>query len=199
LPIADLAIGTPGDTGTVANAGAVYILYGSTSGLATTGAQRLTQASLGSVDQTGAEFGIALAAGDFNGDGHADLAIGAPGETVNSAANAGIVYAVYGSAAGLSVAGNQYWTQESLNLGSVSKTGDQFGAALAVGDFNGDGMADLAIGVPGKPIGSSAGAGAVDVLYGSSVGMTTVHDQFWDEKLLGGATESGEGFGGALG
>jgi hypothetical protein len=198
LPMADLAIGTPGDAGTVANAGAVYILYGSTTGLADTGAQRLTQASFGGTDQTGANFGLALAAGDFNGDGQADLAIGVPNATVNGVLNAGAVYAVYGSGGGLGVAGNQYWTQESLNNGSVSQAGDLFGSALAVGDFNGDGMADLAIGAPGKTIGAAAGAGAVDVVYGTSVGLMAVNDQFWDENLLGGTSNAGDGFGGAL-
>jgi hypothetical protein len=199
LPIDDLAIGVPGDAATVANAGAVYILFGTTTGLTDTDAQRLTQTGLGGVDQTGANFGHTLAAGDFNGDGSTDLAIGAPNETVNGVLNAGAVYAVYGSASGLGVAGNQFWTQESLNNGSVSQAGDLFGNALAVGDFNGDGMADLAIGTPGKTIGTATGAGAVDVLYGTSVGLTTVNDQFWDENLLGGTSNTGDGFGGALG
>jgi hypothetical protein len=198
LRIDDLAIGAPGDTGTVANAGAVYILFGSTSGLTDSGAQRLTQASLGNVDQTGANFGKTLAAGDFNGDGSTDLAIGAPNETVNGVANAGAVYAVYGSAGGLGVAGNQFWTQDSLNNGSVSQAGDLFGASLGVGDFNGDGVADLAMGTPGKTIGTAAGAGAVDVLYGTPVGLTTVSDQFWDENLLGGTSNAGDNFGGGL-
>jgi hypothetical protein len=198
LPIDDLAVGAPGDAGTVSNAGAVYILFGSSSGLTDTGAQRLTQATLGGTDQTGANFGAALAAGDFNGDGSTDLAIGTPNAKVNGIANAGAVYAVYGSAGGLGVAGNQYWTQDSLNNGSASHAGDNFGAALAVGDFNGDGMADLAMGAPGKTIGTATGAGAVDVLYGTPVGLTTVNDQFWDEKLLGGTSNSGDTFGGAL-
>jgi hypothetical protein len=198
LRIDDLAIGAPGDAGTVANAGAVYILFGSSSGLTDTGAQRLTQASLGNVDQTGAHFGLALAAGDFTGDGSTDLAIGVPNETVNGVANAGAVYAVYGSAGGLGVAGNQFWTQDSLNNGSASQTGDLFGAALGVGDFNGDGVADLAMGAPGKTIGTAAGAGAVDVMYGTPVGLTTVNDQFWDENVLGGTSNAGDAFGATL-
>jgi hypothetical protein len=195
---ADLAIGTPGDAGTVANAGAVYILNGSAAGLTTTGAQRLTQTSLGGTDETGANFGLALAAGDFNGDGRADLVIGVPNATVNGVANAGAVYAVYGSANGLSMAGNQYWTQESLNNGSASLAGDNFGASLAVGDFNGDGIADLAIGTPGKLVGTAAGAGAVDVLYGNTPGLTSVGSQLWTESSFGITPRSGDHFGGAL-
>jgi hypothetical protein len=198
LPIDDLAIGTPGDAGTVANTGAVYILYGSASGLTTTGAQVLTQASLGGTDQAGSNFGLVLAVGDFNGDGHADLAIGVPNQTVNGVANAGAVYVVYGSAGGLTVAGNQYWTQESLNNGSVSVSGDNFGASLAVGDFNGSGADDLVIGVPGKAVGANAGAGALDAIYGSPVGLTTIGDQYIPDQDLQGNSHAGDHFGGAV-
>jgi hypothetical protein len=200
LRIDSLAIGAPGDAATVINAGAVYILLGTPTGLTDVGAYRLTQASLGNVDQSGSNFGRALAAGDFSGDGNTDLAIGAPDETVNGVAHAGAVYAVYGSTSGLALAGNQFWTQDSLNNTSVSQTGDRFGAALAVGDFNGDGPLDLAIGTPGKTVGSASGAGAIDVMYGSPVGLTTVNDQFWDENSFSGGTSSqGDGFGSALG
>jgi hypothetical protein len=67
-----------------------------------------------------------------------------------------------------------------------------------VGDFNGSGVAGLAVGAPGKTIGTAAGAGAVDVLYGTPVGLTTVSDQFWDENLLGGTSNAGDNFGGGL-
>jgi hypothetical protein len=60
------------------------------------------------------------------------------------------------------------------------KDGDLFGAALAAGDFNGDGSNDLAIGVPGEKVSNSAvynHAGMVNVLYGRRlfpyIGVTT--------------------------
>jgi hypothetical protein len=43
---------------------------------------------------------------------------------------------------------------------------DEFGVALATGDFDGNGSDDLAIGVPGENSGSISDAGAVQVLYG---------------------------------
>jgi len=52
------------------------------------------------------------------------------------------------------------------------------------GDFNGDGFDDLAIGVPGETLGSISAAGAVEVIYGSSSGLsaTSPHaDQFWTQ------------------
>ena len=54
--------------------------------------------------------------GDFSGDGFADVAIGVPGESVGSASHAGAVHVLYGSASGITSAGNQFWTQNSSNV-----------------------------------------------------------------------------------
>ena len=73
----DLAIGVSGeDIGMIGSAGAVIALYGSASGLSTTGAQFLIQA--GGATELNDAFGAPLAAEDFNGDGFADLAAGTP-------------------------------------------------------------------------------------------------------------------------
>ena len=88
-------------------------------------------------------------AGDFNGDGYPDLAVGAPGEDVGSATDAGAVNVIYGSAGGLSDAGNQSFTQNDLGAGEAAAGGNKFGAAVTVADFNHDGFADLAVGAPG--------------------------------------------------
>jgi hypothetical protein len=51
--------------------------------------------------------------------------------------------------------------------------GDQFGAALAAGDFNHDGFADLAAGAPFEAVGSAGAAGAFSMVQGSAAGLTT--------------------------
>src|SRR5262245_49721791 len=96
---------------------------------------------------------------DFNGDGFSDLAVGVPYASDNGALSAGAVHIVYGSAAGLSAVNTQVLTQDSLGLDS-SEQADFFGLALAPGDFNGDGKADLAIGVEGENVGNNPAAGA---------------------------------------
>ena len=55
-------------------------------------------------------------ASDFNGDGYADLAIGTPHEAVGDAVFVGAVNVLYGSATGLSTAGNQHWSQDSVGI-----------------------------------------------------------------------------------
>jgi len=52
-------------------------------------------------------------------------------------------------------------------------------------DFNGDGYADLAIGVPGEDLAGHVEAGAVNVLYGSATGPTSAGDQLWTQDTPG--------------
>jgi hypothetical protein len=130
---------------------------------------------------------------DFNGDGYADLAIGAPGEEIGTKFDAGGVNVLYGSAAGITATGDQFWSQDSPGVLGGSEAGDGFGEALASGDFDRDGYADLAIGVPAEDIGTKRGAGAVNVLHGSSHGLTASRDQMWTQQGLGlGAAQGGE-------
>jgi len=67
---------------------------------------------------------------DFNGDGFADLAIGAAGEDVGAATDAGAVNVQYGSSTGLPGPGGQLFTQNSPGVGGTAESGDGFGSAL---------------------------------------------------------------------
>ncbi|WP_433191025.1 FG-GAP-like repeat-containing protein [Actinoallomurus sp. CA-150999] len=111
--------------------------------------------------------------GDFNGDGYPDLAIGAPDATVGKAAKAGAVAVAYGSKNGLSTARRQVISQNSAGVPGTAEKGDHFGSALAVGDFNGDGYSDLAIGAPGEDIGKKKDAGSLTIVFGSKKGLST--------------------------
>jgi hypothetical protein len=144
-------------------------------------------------------FGSALAAGDFAGDGIDDLAIGVRGDTVGNAGEAGAVQVLEFHASGPPSA--QLWHQDVAGIPGTAEEYDDFGCALAVGDFDGDGRDDLAIGSGAEDLGESGDAGAVNVLYGASgVGLTAAGSQEWDEDSPGvaGVASDGDRFGDAL-
>jgi hypothetical protein len=196
----DLAIGVIGeDAGTE---GAVNVLYGTPTGLSGAGGQFFTQDSPGvpGAAEPDDGFGYTLAVGDFDRDGFADLAIGVLDEDVGAIVDAGAVNVLYGTAGGLTGAGSQIFTQNSPGVGSAAEPNDSFGHALAAGDFDHDGFADLAIGAPDENAGTIANAGTTNVLYGIASGLTGVGSQIFTQNSPGvpGGTELGDNLGLAL-
>ncbi len=95
-------------------------------------------------------FGEVLAAGDFDDDGCDDLAIGVPREDFDAGLSVGAVHVLYGSELGLTGDDDDFFHQGLASINGLAEAGDRFGAALAVGDFDDDGIDDLAIGSPGE-------------------------------------------------
>jgi hypothetical protein len=200
---ADLAIGVPIEgLGELGEAGAVNVIYGGPRGLSAAGDQFWDQDSPGIRDtaEPGDRFGEALTTGDFDGDGYGDLAVGVPGEDVDSNTDAGAVNVIYGGPHGLSAAGNQLWQQNSHAIGDDSEAGDEFGFALATGDLGRGGQADLAVGAPGEDVNAASDAGAVNVIYGGQHGLSAAGSQVWsqDSRGIADVSEVGDGFGSAL-
>jgi hypothetical protein len=172
----DLAVGAPGENlNGEKDGGIIHTLYGEAStGLDPGGWLSQDTYLMADSIESGDEFGHALAAGDFDGDGNDDLAIGVPGEDFygaypgcGRADKSGAVSVVHGSLFGLYTVGNQYWTQCAANVDSSPEPGDKFGHVLTAGDFDGNGAADLTIGVPyedGNP--SQTDCGYAHTLYG---------------------------------
>jgi hypothetical protein len=184
----DLAVGVPAENiGTLSNVGGVNIIYGSASGLTATDNQLWHQAfpDIDDTAEVGDQFGYSLAAADFDGDGRDDLAVGVVYEDVGNVANAGAVNVIYGSADGLTAAGDWWFHQDTPDILDAVLINEMFGWALAAGDFDGNGYADLAIGVPGEDCGSTSSAGAVHVVFGSSAGLTAAGNQFWHQDIFG--------------
>jgi hypothetical protein len=205
----DLVVGAPHDTTGTPQSGSITVIYGTDSGLKNDGAVRLSPDTDGviGVAENFRRFGDALAVGDFDADGFSDLAVGSPGATVSGLARAGMVHVFYGTPTGLGVARNQAFTQDTSGVADSCEAGDEFGEALASGDFNGDGASDLAIGVPDedvtvgiKTLVTHPDAGVVHVLFGApGAGLGTAGSRLLREGSgLAGAIAGGDATGSAL-
>ncbi|WP_329119677.1 FG-GAP-like repeat-containing protein [Streptomyces sp. NBC_01465] len=166
-----------------------YYLPGSASGLTATGAKKLPA-------------GIISGIGDTNGDGFGDIVIGNDWDATSNvpgSSKGGAIEVLYGSATGPS--GSKIsLNQDSPGVPGGSETGDGFGYELSLGDINGDGLADLAVGAPGEDLAGVADSGMVSVLYGAPDGFTTTGAQAIEQNTPGvpGAGEKGDGFGGEV-
>jgi hypothetical protein len=166
----DLVIGAPGEEWGLLPAwgkGMITIVPGSTSGLAFAQAFGLSQDSDGMAGdaESGDYFGDALAAGDFDGDGYDDLAVGVPGEELG----AGVVHFVFGGPTGLR-GGRNFALNESFDDDGTSDDGDVI-YRLATGDVDGDGFADLVVGSRSDSVGTARLAGSAVVLHGGVDGF----------------------------
>ncbi len=170
----DLAVGIPDeDVGAIGEAGAVQVIENGSSGL-TGSDQLIDQDDLAGQSAAGSDrFGSALAVGDFDGDGVDDLAIGVNGEnltTPRSVVNAGAVNVLYGvDGVGISTSGAQQFDGDDLFFNGAQEQ-TFFGSALAAGDFDGNGIDDLAIGEPGSQDLANS-FGYVWIVYGADNGI----------------------------
>jgi hypothetical protein len=130
----------------------VTVFYGGAAGVGTSRRALFSQDTAGvpGADEPDDSFGGSLAAGDVNGDGYGDLAVGADFESMGSASHAGSVWVLRGGASGLTGAGGQSFNQDTPGVPGVNESSD-----LSVGAADED-----------------SDNGAVWVLRGSTQGIT---------------------------
>lgn len=165
--INELLVGASGHTGALSTQGKIYIYRGTKQGLDPQ--PWFTRAG----DNADDEFGRSLAGADVNGDGHMDLIVGMPGLTgAGKGARVtvpGSMYVFHGSARGIA-------TTPAFKA-TAAVVGAHLGEGLAtVGDANGDGFADVAIGE--RDYSCQGGVAGKIILYlGSKTGFSA--DRTW--------------------
>jgi hypothetical protein len=162
----DLAIGVPNQDHLagilVPDVGAAVLLRGSASGISSSGGFLLDRFDSDGLRAANDHFGTALAAGDFDGDGRSDLAVGIRGATVDAVQDAGKVAVFAGAPTGVEPTFAVNLSQSGM-AATFPEENDEFGSVLATGDFDADGYDDLAVGVPGDSAGGFEDAGMAHV------------------------------------
>ncbi|GAB7106488.1 FG-GAP repeat protein [Streptomyces phaeofaciens JCM 4814] len=169
-----------GDEGTPESGGTVAIRHGGEDGI-TALADELTQDTPGipGVAEEGDGWGTDLSVADVNGDGYADLAVGAPGEDIGTVPDAGAVWVLRGQQRGWTPAGVRSFDQNSAHVPGSAEAGDLFGAQIRLVDTDADGRAELLAAAPGE----NTGDGVAIAFPAATTGITA--DGSW---LYGGGS-----------
>lgn len=192
--IRDTAIGDPDATvDGVSRAGIVRVVYGGGKG---TVALSQNSPNIGDIAETNDQFGFSLATFDRNADGCTDIAVGTPYENQGS----GLVQVVYGSPTGLLDGPGGAGFRQGQGTGALAESpevsGDQLGRSLAAGRTI-DGAAYLAMGAPGRNVGTSSnGVNAGVVYYVRNFAPSTVITQ--NDPAVFGTSELNDAFGSAV-
>ncbi len=194
--IGDFAIGSPtwGDAQADGLApGRVYVVYGKETGWTDAALGSLSGATGFILSSTGIGSNALLGSGirstgDVNGDGVSDFLIGAPNADTNGLTDNGAIYLVYGKAGGGFASGD---LEALVTAGGAVKftgeaTDDFMGTNVGMGDWNGDGIQDIALPSWESDVGAVNG-GAVQIIYGSTTGLTQTFTSGAD-ALLGTAS-----------
>jgi hypothetical protein len=160
--VADLAVGALGDDTGGSNRGAVHILFLNANGSVKSSTKIASGLNGAPTLSDGNLFGVSAAnLGDLDGDGVADLAVGATSDATGGA-NRGAVHILFLSTSGTVRSSTKI--ASGLNGGPTLNNGDYFGRAVAnLGDLDGDGVIDLAVGATNDDTGGAA-RGALYIL-----------------------------------
>ena len=200
--VKDLVVGARSDDDGGVDAGAAYILFmnADLTVKSTNKISALSGGLGGGVLDAGDFFGYSLASpGDLNNDGIQDLTIGAPNDDDGSE-DAGAIYNLFldrsGSVQDFQKISNTTGRLTPGNVGSPLDEGDLFGtAAGSIGDFNNDGLVDIAIGAPQDDDGGS-NQGALWLLSTEQNGTVASQTKISAADLPAGTLSANDQFGG---
>jgi hypothetical protein len=198
----DLAVGDPGEPlpETRNDSGVVVVIPGRSGGLWIDGQYQLRGGPVMEKETVG-YFGWSLAAGQLVPGGGDDLAVGAPlSGWPDDYQHAGRVYIFreHGGLVPLHHVDEAAIGAAAPASGVKAESSSWFGWSVAIGDFNGDEKADLAVGIPAKSVPLAGRAGQVVVIAGNGVGVDPANHKYLTQASGGGDPEDGDMYGWSL-
>jgi hypothetical protein len=194
--IEDLVIGSPGDNDGGYGRGALWILFMNTNGTVNLH-QKIsdTEGNFTGIFDEAQNLGLSVASiGDLDRDGIKDLAIGSPCDDDGGDCR-GAIYILFMNSNGTVKSHQKISTLEGNFTGSLGNI-CQFGFSVtSIGDFNGDGVTDIAVGAPYDSDGGLE-KGAVWILFMNSNGTVKSHQKISTlEGNFTGILDTNNGFG----
>ncbi len=187
----DIAVGATGDDGTSSNqnSGAIHVMFMNSDGTVSRTIE-INSTSTTGLNLVGADnFGYSIAnIGDLNGDGISDIAVGAAGDR-----NYGAIHVLFMNSNGT--------VSRSLELGRNTNNLDlfeqsTFGSSIAnIGDLNGDGVSDIAVGATGFNNADSTTSGAIHIIFMNSNGTVSNSIRITNNTINGPVWSSLDNFG----
>jgi len=178
----DVIVGAFGADANGTQSGESYVVFGKAGGFAAAidlgaldGADGFRIAGISPGDESGRSV---ASAGDVNGDGYADIVIGAFKADTPDGADAGESYVIFGQAAPFDAVLDLFFLngQNGFRLNGVAAS-DKSGVAVSgAGDVNGDGLDDVLIGAFGASPEDRVGAGESYVVFGRTDGFASQMD-----------------------
>ncbi len=194
--VADLAVGAAGDDDSGTNRGVLHIMF-MNSDVSIESTIEINDSTVnGPVLSDGDRFGSSVAnIGDLDGDGVADLVVGAAGDD-DSGTNRGALHIMFMNS-DVSIDSTIEINDSTVN-GPVLSDGDRFGISVAnIGDLNNDGVDDLAVGAA-RADDSGVDRGAVHILFMNTDGSIDSTIEINDSTANGPVLANGDRFGSSV-
>ncbi|OEJ42763.1 hypothetical protein AR457_00095 [Streptomyces agglomeratus] len=131
------------------------------------------------------EDGLNAAVADFDKDGYGDIAVGEPDESNGK----GAVNIWYGASSGPSSTRSAKLTQATTGVSGTPEAYDGFAYDVSAADSNGDGYADLVVGVPHEDVDGQEDQGGVHLFRGGSGGLSGSRSSWIPQSVMGSSEE----------
>ncbi len=188
--ISDIAVGAHNDDAGGADRGAIHVMFMNRNGSVSNTIEINDNTTNGPALSDGDRFGFSIAnIGDLNGDGVDDIAVGANADGVDR----GVIHVMFMNRNG-SVSNTIEINNNTLN-GPVLSDGDRFGSSIAnIGDLNGDGVDDIAVGANADGV----NRGAIHVMFMNSNGSVSNTIEINNNTINGPVLSDGNRFGSSI-
>ena len=194
--VSDIAVGAVHDDAGSDNSGAIHIMLMNNNGTVFDTMEINSNVTSGLVLSNGDSFGESIAnIGDLNGDGVSDIAVGAVGDDTRGN-NRGAIHIMFMNSNG--TVSDTIEIDDDTTNGPVLSNGDSFGSSITnIGDLNGDGVSDIAVGTIGDDTGNT-NSGAIHIMFMNSDGTVSDTIEIDDDTTNGPVLSNSASFGSSI-